>query len=346
MKKILAILMLLALCLGLCACGGEEVALPTKPAQSTPQNMPVAQEIQSSASGEVQETTESTGETYPWEAEFNEKDFVKFNVTAPKGEKITTWKEGSMFGTERRYLCQYPNGDIMDEYYYPSGNASHCYTWYADGSYSESHHLDDGYTDLEKKMTYSGTTIYQKDIYADGSWNETHCDKNGTVTYAASLDTEGTYWEYYLFEDGTSRDVSDNPNTGEHSESEYYANGNTKKWISDDPEAGTYSESEYYENGNVERSVYKDSATEYCSEQEYFESGNLKHSKNQSPESTMEERYDEEGYRTYFYSKGNGWEIELTADETGKLVKVSENGTVYEGAAIPAHYASDYNFCG
>jgi len=102
MKKTIAILLLLALCLWLCACG-EEVVLPAKPAQ-VQQN-----ENQSAASKSeaMEENAEITGETYLWEAEFNEKDYVKFNVTAPGGEKVTTWKEGSMFGTERRYLCRY-----------------------------------------------------------------------------------------------------------------------------------------------------------------------------------------------------------------------------------------------
>lgn len=351
MKKIIVSLMLLALCLSLCACGGESAELPTRPAQTGTPKLPAMDSVpgetrSSSEPSAPADGTESAEGKYPWEVEFNEKDYVKFNVTAPGGEKITTWKEGSMFGTERRYLCQYPNGDILDEYYYPSGNASHCYEWGADGSYSESHYLDNGYTDLGEMKTYVGTTIYQKNIYPDGSWNETHCDENGTVTYSASLDTEGTHWEYYSFEDGTSRDVSNNPNTGKHAESEYYANGNMKKSISHDPEAGVYSEYECYENGNVKKSVYKDAATEYCSEQEYYENGKFKHIKSQSAEDTSEERYDEEGYRTYYYSKNADWEIECIADESGKLVKVTENGTVYEDAATLAQWAANYNFRG
>lgn len=294
MKRIIAMLSVLTLCLGLCACGGggESIELPTKPAQvQQNENQPAASE-----SGAVEKNAEPTGETRPWEAEFNEKDYVKFNVTAPQGEKITTWKEGSMFGTERRYLCQYPNGDIMDEYYYPSGNASHCYTWGADGSYSERHFLDDGYTDLEKMMTYTGTTIYQKNIYADGSEYEQICDDNGNVTFFSNKWADGSYSETHYFEDGTSKSVYDNPVTGEHSE------------------------------------------------QEYFENGNMKQSKAWSPEYTMDERYDEEGYRTYFYSKNADWETECIADEAGKLIKVVENGTVYEDAATLVQYAANYNF--
>ena len=339
-------LLIFALCFGLCACG-KEVALPTKPVQvQQKENKPAAQETQSAASIETQETPESTEETYPWEAEFDERGYIKFNYGSPEGDKITSWRVGTVFGREGREIYEWPDGTIADSYYYPSGNKSHSYTWRADGTYEEKHFLDDGYTDLSKMMTHLGTTIYQKYIYPDGSWNETHCDENGTVTYAASLDTEGNHWEYHHFEDGTSRDVTDNPNTGKHSETEYYANGNIKKSISNDPETGTYSEYECYENGNLKKSVYQDAATESHSEQECYENGAMKYSKNQTPESTTEERYDEEGYRTYYYSKGADWKVELTADETGKLIKVIENDTVYEGAAIPDHYISGYNFRG
>lgn len=320
MKKITAILLILALCHGLCACGGKDIELPTKPVQAAVPNQSASvPQSNTDAAVESSEAIDPTGETYPWEAEFNGEDYISFEMEAPNGDKFATWREGSIFGTERRNLYEWTDGNIEDSYYYPSGNCSHSYMWYADGTFVEQHFLDDGYIDLEKKMTVSGTVVYFKQINPDGTWNETHCDENGKVTYSASLDANGAHWESWTLEDGTIRDVLDDPSTGVHSESEYYA------------------------NGNIKRSVYKDAAGNYT-EGEYYENGNLKYMKNQSPENTVEERCDGEGFRTYWYSRNENWEIELISDETGKLVKVIENGTEVQDPAIIAQYARDYNF--
>ncbi len=318
MKKGIAVLIMFALCLGLCACGGsaESVELPTKPVVS--ENQPA-----NTASGEAGETTESTEDKYPWEIEFREEDYFPLKITAPNGEKITSYRIGGIFGMEVRYYCEYPNGDICDEYYYPSGNKSHSYTWGADGSYSESYYLDNGYTDPEKQIIYMGTVVYEKNIEADGTESELVCDENGNLTFSAHKEANGTYSEYYYFENGNmSKSFYDNPNTGEHEEGEYF------------------------ENGNIKRYVLDNSSTGESSHQEYFENGNFKYNKNQSPEYTQEERYDEEGFHTYWYSKDANYEIELIADETGKLIRFVENGTVYENEAIPDWVAGSYNFRG
>lgn len=299
MKKIIAYMLALVLCLGLCACGGDSIEVPTRPAESivTPTRPQSAATPEDTATEAAEETTETTEGRYPWEVEFREEDYVKFNFTAPNGDKIVTWREGSVMGTERRNLYEYANdGTISDSYYYPSGNLSHEYTWYPDGSYIEVCHLDDGYYDQATGTTYYGTIVYQKNIYSDGSENEQY----------------------------------------------FYENGNPTRMIAVSAD-GYFSDTEYYVNGNVKRSVYEDTAGNY-SEQECYEDGMLKYVKTQSPEYTREEHYDEEGYRTYFYSKDANWECELVADETGALVKVVENGEVKEDAATLAQYAADYNF--
>lgn len=60
--------------------------------------------------------------------------------------------------------------------------------------------------------------------------------------------------------------------------------------------------------------------------------------------SAQEERYDEEGFMTYYHSKQVDYEIELLADESGKLVQAIENGQTIEDPAILAQYAADYHF--
>lgn len=300
MKKIIATLLVFTLCIGLCACGGSNVEVPTRPVQAALPDQSVTEETGSGADAaeESAEAVDPTGETYPWEAEFREEDYVKFSITAPNGDEIVTWREGSIFGTERRNLYEWAeSGTISDSYYYPSGNTSHEYTWYTDGAYVEANFLDNGYVDLEKGMTHMGTQVYYKRIEADGSWLEQFSDENGYPVRVISKSADGTY-----------------------SETEYYENGNMSKSIVDDPVKGEYQE------------------------QEYFENGNMKYLKFQTPEYTAEERYDEEGFRTYYYTKGVDWEQECIADDTGKLVKVVENGTAIEDAATLARYASDCNF--
>lgn len=300
MRKIIAYILVLTLCLGLCACGGDSsIEVPTRPAESviTPTRPESVAAPENSAADAAEEATESDEGKYPWEVEFREEDYVKFNFTAPNGDKIVTWREGSVMGMERRCLYEWAeDGTISDSYYYPSGNKSHEYTWYPDGSYVEFGLLDDGYTDLGTSTTYNGTVVYQKNIYPDG-----------TV-----------------------------------SEQSFYENGNPARMISISPD-GIFSDTECYENGNVKRSVYEDTAGNY-SEQECYENGAIKYVKNQSPEQTNEEQYDEEGYRTYYYTKSAEYEMECISDETGKLVKVIENGEVKEDAATIARCAADYNF--
>lgn len=299
MKKIIAYMLALVLCLGLCACGGDSIEVPTRPAESivTPTRPQSAATPEDTATEAAEETTETTEGRYPWEVEFREEDYVKFNFTAPNGDKIVTWREGSVMGMERRNLYEWADtGIISDTYYYPSGYVSHSYTWNPDGSYYESHLLDNGYCDQATGTIYHGTLIYQKGVYPDGTVSEDFFDENG----------------------------------------------NPARMIAVSPD-GIFSDTEYYENGNVKRYVYEDTAGNY-SEQECYEDGMLKYFKTQSPEYTNEEHYDEEGYRTYFYSKDANWEWELVADETGALVKVTENGVAIEDPAIIAQYAQSYNF--
>ncbi len=288
MKKIIVYILALSLCLGLCACGGSSIEVPTRPENAaTPED---------AATEAAEEATESAEGKYPWEVEFREEDYVKFNFTAPNGDKIVTWREGSVMGMERRNLYEWAeSGTINDSYYYPSGNTSHEYTWCTDGTYEEAYYLDSRYVDQEGKTHM--TRVYYKRIEADGSEIEQFSDENGNLVRTISKNTDGTY-----------------------SEMEYYENGNMSKSIVDDPVKGEYQEQEYFENDNV------------------------KYLKFQTPEYTVEEKYDEEGYRTYYYTKDADYEQECISDETGKLVKVIENGEVKEDPEIIARYTADYNF--
>ena len=321
-KKFIAIMLIFAICCGLCACGKEEVTLPTKPEQLAAPTQAVAGETQNAEAEESPEAAEPTGETYPWEAEFNEDDYFVYVHNEPQVGKFTGYIVKSLdnLGACVRTIAEYTNGDIEDTYFYPSGLDSHSYRWYADGSYEEFRYLDDGRIDLAEQKTYLGTVIYQKNIAPDGSWSEHRHDENGSPTHSAGMDADGSYWEFQSLADGISREISDNPNTGD-------------RW-----------ETEYYENGNIKRAVLSNSKTGECSESECFENGNIKYSKNQTSALTQEDRYVEEGFRTYYYTKNADYEIELISDEVGKLVTIVENGETIEDPAIITQYAQNYNF--
>ena len=343
MKKIISILLVLVLHLSLYACGTDVQQAGGAAVQSKPV---IGGHTQKPASGEVVESTESTGETYPWEVEFNEKAYVKSTVTAPGGIKITTWQETGMSGIERRIRYEHPDGFIKDDYFYPSGGVSHFYQWDADGLYMEMHFLDNGHMDPVTKIMGAGTNIYQKTISVDGSETERFFDENENPTFYSAKSADGFYLEEQYFEDGTCKTVRKDPATGERTETEYYENGDVKKNVSNNEQTGTYSEYECYENGNMKKSVYKDPATGYSEEQEYYENGKMKRIKTQTAEMLSEERYDEEGFHTYFYVKNADYEVELTADETGKLIKAIENGEVKEDETTLAQYANNFNFRG
>ena len=157
-------------------------------------------------STEPQDSSDSAESQNPWEVEFREEDYEKFNFTAPNGDKIVTWREDSLFGKERR--CLY----------------------------------------------------------------------------------------------------------------------------------------EWAENGNIKISVYHNLATEEYFEQEYYENGSLKRNKNQTADSLFKEELDTDGFRTYCLSQHSNWEVECIADDTGKLVKVIENGTEILDSVTLTQYAEGYNF--
>lgn len=315
MKKFLAILLILTVCAGLCACGTS--AQIAESANSAAQDQS-AGELKQSEPGEVAENSGSAEETYPWEAEFNEDDFVKtkYNV----GDKITYYREGNIYGLVRREIYEWMDGTVSDSYYYPDGTLSHDYWTYPDGIMMENHYLNNGYVDIQNHEVIQGTKIYCKQTNPDGAEYETFYNEDGKEIRFTNSKPDGSYEEVDML---TGKYVGGNFNTGAYWEQENFENGTIKRNVSYDPAADIYIEVEYYENGQE------------------------KYSKNRNAEYSMEQRHDEEGYCTYFYSKDirNNYEIECIADESGKLIKVIENGTVYEDAGTLAQYKG-YNFRG
>ena len=124
-KKIMAYFLAFVLTVSLCACGSStgtsRVTTPTRP-----KSIAVPESFTEPESAETEAAKESTEGKYPWELEFREEDYTKLNFTAPNGDKIVYWREGGMYGKDRRELYEWADtGVIVDTYYYPSGNTSH-----------------------------------------------------------------------------------------------------------------------------------------------------------------------------------------------------------------------------
>ena len=127
MKKFIAIMLIFAICCGL----GiyfymdhmqqktvEELVLPTVPQIAVP-TLPAREdsgETAEEATGEAAEPTDPTGETYPWEAEFDEEDYAIDSGFSGQN-KITSYHVGTIFGRRVRRVDEYANGKVEDTYY-------------------------------------------------------------------------------------------------------------------------------------------------------------------------------------------------------------------------------------
>lgn len=319
MKKIISILLSLVLCFSLCACGAGAQQSDGASVQNKPVN---SGKTQNTVSGEAAQTPDPTEELSIWETEFPEEECKIHTYVAPTGEKITSFNmpgEDPNIWPEVRRITEYPDGTVEDSYYYTSSfGVSKSIITTPDGSCTEYHYLDNGYR--EGDIWYQGTLIYTEITGSDGYCREFKYDENGSILSDIIRYPDGSYSESYYY-DTYSIIINGNTNTGERFETEYF------------------------ENGNVKKSVLINPPSEYT-EQEYYETGRIKYNKSETAEYVMEERYDEKGYRTYYCQKGSEYELELTADESGKLVKAIENGVVKEDEETLNLYVSGYNFRG
>ena len=341
MKKLFVLLLALMLCAGLCACGGNiptiagggeeaSVTLPTVTLPTIPE--PVTIPPQPTEEAEVtteaaEESTDPTGETYPWEAEFDETGYQQFqgelsDVNGVMTGTCITWAQNVPW-EPARILNVYNNGDIEDTYYgYPDSDVpSHQIIYRADGSYLEQHFLNDGYYNSEEDMFYWGTIVYIKSVQADGSYWEQISNDDGIMIYDIYAEASGYYLETYYFESGSIHKETFN-----------------------DPATGEYRFEERMTNGLPRKRILSNSVTGDLQEQESYDNGSLKYIKSQNKDFLQELRYDESGFCTYFHQKDASGELELISDETGKLVSYIWNGEAIDDPALLEQSAAVYNF--
>lgn len=319
MNRVFA-LMIALLMLILCACGQE-----TAPAQGG-QNAAVNQQDQ---------TAEATADGYYVEEKTMEDGthLTIYRNGGPEGAIVKAYaaytdgtksEEGYDSEGKLEYMTWTDtDGSVHEQYYYPSGNLEKLISNFSDGAYSETHFLDNASYDEATGLYYDGTITYEKSITADGQVEE--------ITY--DIEEDGSRWDTEEWDDGTIvkthygphgallERIEDNETTGNHTEITYYENGNEKTRDSYHAESKQRVYLEYYEDNSVKYSL--------------IEGDNG--SKN-------EEKINEAGYTTYYFENFNNTkDSEFFANDTGELIKYVEDGTVYEGDAIPGTARDMFN---
>lgn len=336
MKKLLAIILVMMLLLAACGQTAEQ-----NPAQTPAQNMDSA-----------------TGELYVDEYEIEEtavkvKDYYEGGKDGRLVRSECFMEDGSYSdvlynedGGITQSFYRGADGSVFEEEYYPNGTAKKSIMTNPDGSWMEFHYADNGTVDEEKMIYYTGTMIYQKEVAADG-----------TVVYEMEselrYEEDGSYWIKDVYDDGSVReahytadgilmaDKYTDPTNGMNSETEYAEDGTMLRTVYDDTVNGVRTETEYYSN-EIPMTMNVTRAGSY-STMEYYENGYLKHEYYEDEDGTLtEDKLNEAGYLVYTHIISSGYDTEYFGDEEGILVKYVENGTVYEGSAIPSWAAENF----
>ena len=253
MKRVVVAFAVFVLCL--CGCSvneileTQEMVFPEIPTQMAAANLPTTPQDGTGLHEEATEASEPTEETYPWDKKFLEADYTVTKEVFGGGEAFA-WMKGYVKG---RQVIYYNTGEVEDTYYYPNGFQSHQYWWGADGSYTEFHYLDNGYIETREdgsQVVHLGTTVYYKQIAADGSWYEIYRNAEGIQVL-----------EIYQYPDGR------------YEERRYYETGEHSQYVSHDPTAETYREEWYDKEGFLTYCCVK--SAEYALELTSDENGKL-----------------------------------------------------------------------
>ena len=362
MKKALAILLALLL-LTMAACGQESTQTEQQEqanAETQLQNEPTQE-----AAEEIDETTvpanyvdkyEKNGITFM--DHYENGVLVRSDYRMPDGSSGSEHMDAD--GNLTYTMYKMPDGSSFETHYYPDGNISKDITRNADGSYCEFHYANDGTVDTKTMTFYPGTLIYQKEVAADGTV---------LYEYAPEFREDGTYVDTFVADDGTVYETTYgaggkivasrayNETTGWTQNTEYYESGLPRKSVTDDPSTGDHTETEYYdiqltatvkETGYeytytvTKSSLYQNSQTGAYQLQEYHENDMEKYTHViMSADYEWERKCDEEGNILYERNFNYGRETEFFG-EGGVLVKYVDNGTVYEGDQIPANAKQNF----
>ena len=223
MKRIGLFLIVLCIFTVFAACGGEPEQ--TEP-PAVPQTVP-------------EETVASLAVESPEAEGFQESDYNVIESTAADGTRMVEYYTRDAAPRLIRWYCEYTNGDISDDYYYPDGSKWYSYWCKADGS-SAGVYYDETGSEIKSVHDYS----------------------------------DGEHGERLYYENGNQKSyLAQNSVTGARKEIHCYESGNLKTVISDDPSTGIRSETVYFESGNIRHN--KEQGTDYAFEEQFDEEGFL-----------------------------------------------------------------------
>ncbi len=171
--------------------------------------------------------------------------------------------------------------------------------------------------------------------YNDGRIEDTYYYPSGAWSHCCSWGSDGSYSEVRWLDNGEVNIMPDGTKVSGMGTLCY------SKTIRTD---GSYEEMHYYPNGNLSKQITEDPSAEAYCELEFYENGMQNYAKYQTPSEEREERYDEEGFMTYLHTKQADYELEILTDDSGKVVKVIENGQTLEDPAALDQFAVGYNF--
>ena len=255
------------------------------------------------------------------------KSLERYQDNARTGEHAVElfYENGNIKSSETRY-------DDSDKYtmleYHENGMVKHSYYRAEDGTEQEERITEMGYT------TYFRSKSQQKEMefFGDEQGNLLKYVDDGKVSEGNAIPSNAKQiWEQLK--------DSHVPDQGE-SETEEDADG-------------TYWKTTTYQDGKVVKehftaddqliSVETTEAYGEVNYVEYDENGKIKCQKRLVNGMSFEYRYDEEGYETYYHEISPDMDVELIADETGKLAKVLVNGEEKTGTDFK-WYSSEHNF--
>ena len=328
MKKVLALMIALMMLL-LCACGQEAAS-----AQDVQGGSTVGTEAQS-AEKQQDPIAETNAEGYyVQEKKLEDGTVVTVYLDGgPKGaivKAFAAYTDGSKSeeGYDSEGKLEYmiwndADGSVYEMYYYPSGNMEKNISKMADGFYYETHYMDNGSFDEKTGIGHDGTITYQKTVTPDGQVEE--------ITY--DVEEDGTRWDTDEWEDGTIV------------KTHYGTNGYPIEQTMNNEQTGDHTETTYYENGSEKTRDSYHAGQKLRVYLEYYEDNSVKYSLMEGDNgSKSEEKINEAGYTTYYFENFNNTkDCEFFANDTGELVKYVENGTVYEGDAIPSSAKELFN---
>ena len=230
----------------------------------------------------------------------------------PEGRHgVQTFWDNGMMATSITYDL---DGSIHEEECYTNGTAKISIFHEPDGSVQENHYADDGIVEEADGMIsfLPGTQTYGRTLDANGTMVREMIRNEDGTSWEWGMDESGCTWEVHFSVDGyMTKTVSDDPANGWHSETEFYIDG-SRKLQEDIGEDGSYRLYEFYADGKKKHVIQVD-----------------------TDGTKLENMYNHEGLLTYSYSKNLSDEREFVTDEGGKLIKYTENGTVYEANQIP-----------